>query len=68
MALILFPGIVEAQCAMCKAVAESNTANGAENAREGINNGILYLMGVPYLLLAGIGFLLFKKFKKHTPV
>ncbi|KFD39644.1 hypothetical protein [Schleiferia thermophila] len=36
-----------AQCAMCKAVAESSSGNiGAKN----LNTGILFLMSIPYLL------------------
>lgn len=49
-----------AQCVMCKAVAESALENGA-SAPKGINNGIIYLMGVPYLLLLTIGVVLFRK-------
>tara|TARA_B100001564_G_C20065064_1_gene413708 strand:- start:196 stop:411 length:216 start_codon:yes stop_codon:yes gene_type:complete len=40
-----------AQCAMCKAIAESDP-QGKESLFEGLNSGILYLMGVPYLLLS----------------
>jgi len=39
------------QCAMCKAIAESDP-QGKESLFEGLNSGILYLMGVPYLLLS----------------
>lgn len=39
------------QCAMCKASAESSLQTGGGIAK-GINSGIVYLMGVPYLLLA----------------
>jgi hypothetical protein len=39
-----------AQCAMCRAVAESGNSNG-QNVGGGLNNAILYLMAVPYLLL-----------------
>ena len=54
--LILFflPGFdCLAQCAMCKANAESSLRNGPSVAR-GLNSGILYLMTIPYLLLAFI--------------
>lgn len=51
--LILLPEITEAQCAMCKASVESS--QGQKNSvAAGINQGILYLMAVPYLLLAFI--------------
>ncbi|MFK5890587.1 MAG: hypothetical protein QM486_07645 [Flavobacteriaceae bacterium] len=51
----------QAQCAMCKAVVESGDSSFAE----GINNGILYLMAMPYLLLFVVAFLYYKgSFKK----
>jgi hypothetical protein len=52
-ALVLLPNMTEAQCAMCKASVESS--QGQKNSvAGGINQGILYLMAVPYLLLAFI--------------
>jgi hypothetical protein len=39
---------LRAQCAMCKAVVESNIDSGGSEG-VGLNNGILYLMGFPYL-------------------
>ena len=53
-----------AQCAMCGAVVESAQKNGSDVA-EGLNAGILYLMGVPYALLIGMGFLLFRKLNQN---
>jgi LPXTG-motif cell wall-anchored protein len=53
-----------AQCAMCKANAESATQDDAAVGQE-LNNGILYLMGVPYLLLA-VGVLVFYRKKILT--
>ena len=52
------------QCAMCKAVVESS--NGSQGGvAEGLNKGILYLMGVPYLLIATVGLVFFRdKIKK----
>lgn len=41
---------LNAQCAMCKASAESSLENGGSIAK-GVNSGIIYLMGVPYILL-----------------
>ena len=52
---------VDAQCVMCKAVAEDSAAEGAVG--RGINQGILYIMAVPYILLGTIGYLIFKKWK-----
>lgn len=43
----------EAQCAMCKAAVESS--QGQKNSvAGGINQGIIYLMVIPYFLLAFI--------------
>jgi hypothetical protein len=59
--ILLFPEVVEAQCAMCRAVLESedNIA-----VAEGINNGIVYLMAIPYVLVAGLFFFVYRKMKK----
>ena len=37
-----------AQCAMCKSVVESNLESG-DAIGSGLNDGILYLMAMPYL-------------------
>ncbi len=47
----MLPGNIEAQCAMCKASVESSMGQ-KNSVADGINQGILYLMAVPYLLLA----------------
>jgi len=39
-----------AQCAMCKAVVEANLKEGG-SAGAGLNDGILYLMAMPYMLI-----------------
>ncbi|WP_248724239.1 hypothetical protein [Seonamhaeicola sp. ML3] len=48
-----------AQCAMCRAVLESEET---KSAAEGINDGIVYLMAIPYLLVGGIIFIIYKKY------
>lgn len=53
LALVLLPSVTEAQCAMCKASVESS--QGQKNSvAAGLNSGILYLMAVPYVLIAFI--------------
>ena len=49
-----------AQCAMCRAAlaGESNIKKA-----EAVNDGIVYLMVVPYLLVAVIGFLIYKMYQ-----
>lgn len=53
-----------AQCAMCRAVLESEEG---QSTAEGINDGIVYLMAIPYLLVAGAIFFVYRKYNspKH---
>lgn len=60
MALLLLPQLSEAQCAMCRAVLESGENT---SVAEGINNGIVYLMAVPYILVAGLFYFIYRKMK-----
>lgn len=63
--LLISTSPIEAQCAMCRAALESNTDNGAAEA---INDGIVYLMAFPYLLMGGLGYIIYRRFrKKSTP-
>jgi hypothetical protein len=48
-----------AQCAMCRAVLESGED---QSAAEGINDGIIFLMAVPYILVAAIGYFIYRKY------
>ena len=50
-----------AQCAMCRAVLESETDN---SMAEGVNNGIIYLAAIPYLLMGGLIWFIYKSRKK----
>lgn len=47
-----------AQCAMCRAVLESEEG---QSTAEGVNNGIVYLMVIPYVLIGGLAFYIYKK-------
>ena len=59
----IFFGIAfaKAQCAMCRAVIESQ---GDTGVAEGINNGITYLMIWPYILVGGIGYIIYRSYRK----
>ncbi|WP_010228069.1 hypothetical protein [Gillisia marina] len=57
---VLLPTFAEAQCAMCRAVLESE---GSEAAAKGINDGIVYLMIFPYILIGGIGFFIYRSLR-----
>ncbi|MBT8244996.1 MAG: hypothetical protein HKP48_02395 [Winogradskyella sp.] len=54
----------KAQCAMCRAVLESEEG---QSAAQGINDGIVYLMAIPYILVFGIGYVVYIKFFKKKP-
>ena len=58
--LFLLPQVSEAQCAMCRAVLESE---GNNSIAEGVNNGIVYLMAIPYILIAVLIYFIYKKMK-----
>ena len=46
---------------MCRAVLESEVD---QSAAEGINNGIIYLMAIPYILVGGVAYFIYRKFKR----
>ena len=50
-----------AQCAMCRAVLESEEG---QSTAKGVNDGIVYLMIIPYVLIGGIGIAIYMKFFK----
>ncbi|WP_435602035.1 hypothetical protein [Sediminicola arcticus] len=58
--MVFLPQLLEAQCAMCRAVLESEADT---SAAEGINNGIIYLMAVPYILVAGLFYVIYRKMR-----
>lgn len=51
---------MEAQCSMCRAVLESEND---KSVAEGINNGIVYLMAFPYLLVGGLGYYIYRTYR-----
>lgn len=57
--LVVLPLAADAQCAMCKAVAETSQQGGSSVA-DGLNSGIVYLMFFPYLLLGAVGFAIYR--------
>ena len=59
----LFTFKAEAQCAMCRAVLESGEE---QSIAEGINDGIVFLMMIPYLIVATIGYLVYKTYNNKS--
>jgi len=51
---------------MCRAVLENEEGQGLA---KGVNDGIVYLMAIPYILVFGVGFAIYWKYfrKKKQP-
>jgi hypothetical protein len=45
---------VAAQCPMCKTSLEANRKDNAKAVGNGINNGILYLLAMPFVMVGGV--------------
>lgn len=54
-----------AQCAMCRAALESSDGN---VKAEAVNDGIVYLMIFPYLLVALVGYAVYRLRKKKKEI
>lgn len=65
--LLLISGLFQfssyAQCAMCRAALEGE---GNVKKAEAVNDGIVYLMVIPYLLVGAIGYAIYRMFTKKT--
>ncbi len=60
-AYCLLPIASSAQCAMCRAALESS---GNKTKVEAVNDGIVFLMAIPYIIVAAIGFVVYKMYYK----
>lgn len=60
-AVLFFGHLASAQCAMCRAVLQ--TEDNSKQA-EAVNDGIVYLMIFPYLLVAVIGYAIYRSRRK----
>ncbi|WP_269685775.1 hypothetical protein [Flavobacterium lacustre] len=52
-----------AQCAMCRAAL---TSEGNTDKAAAVNDGIVYLMVIPYLLVGAIGYYIYRMKKKKS--
>jgi hypothetical protein len=59
----LFSISSNAQCAMCRAAL---SGEGNKVQAQAVNDGIVYLMVIPYLLVAGIGYYIYRMKKNKT--
>ena len=55
----LLPIASKAQCAMCRASLESS---GENQKVEAVNDGIVYLMAIPYILVGLIGIVIYRMY------
>ncbi len=58
---LFFQISANAQCAMCRAAL---TSEGNAVKAQAVNDGIVYLMVIPYLLVGGIGYYIYRMRKK----
>jgi hypothetical protein len=63
--LMFFVPDSSAQCAMCKRIAQTDKQNKIVDKGRSLNNGILYLLSIPYLLGA-VGAIAWYKNRKKT--
>lgn len=56
---------VKAQCAMCATAVETNNKSGSKTTH-GLNNGIVYLLAAPYLAVAAVGLIWYKKYRRKN--
>lgn len=62
--LALTPDLM-AQCAMCRGTVESTVSDGRSVIASELNFGILYLLVIPYLVVATIGYLWYRNSKQE---
>jgi hypothetical protein len=58
--VLILPFVTNAQCAMCRAALEGE---GNTSKAKAVNDGIVYLMVIPYLLVGIIGFIIYRMWK-----
>lgn len=60
---LFFSLSANAQCAMCRAAL---TSEGNQVKAQAVNDGIVYLMVIPYLLVVIIAYIIYRMYKKKT--
>lgn len=59
----VLPFFATAQCAMCRASLESE---GNAVKSEAVNDGIVYLMVIPYVLVGIVGYLIYRMYSNKS--
>jgi len=65
LASCFFSLAINAQCAMCRAALESE---GNTVKAEAVNDGIVYLMAIPYILVGIAGIFVYRMFSKKKTI
>ncbi len=66
MCSLLFVTIpAKAQCAMCKTNIENARTEGHSMVGSTLNNGIMYLLALPYAIAGVFGFIYYRKYKER---
>ena len=63
-AFVLSSTPAKAQCAMCSLNAENSTQHGNTQGK-GLNNGILFLLSMPFLVGGSVAILWYKKYRQQ---
>lgn len=63
--MLLFNFLTYAQCAMCRASLEGE---GNAKKAEAVNDGIVYLMVIPYILAGFVAIIIYKMYSKRKKV
>lgn len=58
-------GYVAAQCAMCTLNAENSVQNGNTQGM-GLNDGVLFLLACPYIIVLAVGILWYRKYRRKN--
>lgn len=65
--LLVNTEVAQSQCAMCSLTAQNATENGNVQGK-GLNNGILFLLAMPYLAALLIGGLWYRNYRTKKTV
>lgn len=65
LSLLILSSDLMAQCAMCRGTVESTVSNGRSIVASQLNLGIVYLLVIPYLIVATIGYLWYRNSKRE---
>ena len=60
---LFFQIFANAQCAMCRAVL---AGEGNKAQAQAVNDGIVYLMVIPYILIGAIGYIIYRMKKNKS--